>query len=82
MYRTGDLVCRLLGGGLVHIGRNDRQIKLHGLRIKLGEIEAALEQIPGTPVEGDRVLCGRSLDSRVDRQRGTPRFAMRLPTFA
>ena len=58
MYRTGDLVGRLLDGGLMHIGRNDRQIKLHGLRIELGEIESALEQIPGTPVEGDRLLCG------------------------
>ena len=47
MYRTGDLVGRLLDGGLMHIGRNDRQIKLHGLRIELGEIESALEQIPG-----------------------------------
>jgi len=47
MYRTGDLVRRLPDGSLVHLGRNDRQIKLRGYRIELGEIEAALEQIPG-----------------------------------
>jgi amino acid adenylation domain-containing protein len=47
MYRTGDLVRRLPDGSLVHLGRNDRQIKLRGFRIELGEIEAALEQISG-----------------------------------
>jgi amino acid adenylation domain-containing protein len=47
MYRTGDLVRRLPDGSLVHLGRNDRQIKLRGFRIELGEIEAALEKIPG-----------------------------------
>jgi amino acid adenylation domain-containing protein len=47
MYRTGDLVRRLPDGSLVHLGRNDRQIKLRGFRIELGEIEAALEQTAG-----------------------------------
>ncbi|MFC4126380.1 non-ribosomal peptide synthetase [Nocardia rhizosphaerae] len=42
MYRTGDLVRRLASGALTYLGRTDVQLKLHGLRIEPGEIEAAL----------------------------------------
>ena len=41
-YRTGDLV-RLDNNGLLHyLGRQDHQIKLHGQRIELEEIERCL----------------------------------------
>ncbi|UJR22123.1 hypothetical protein I4U23_025187, partial [Adineta vaga] len=41
-YRTGDLV-RIDDNGLLHyIGRKDFQIKLHGQRIEIGEIEQCL----------------------------------------
>jgi arthrofactin-type cyclic lipopeptide synthetase C len=42
MYRSGDLVRRRADGELEFLGRNDFQVKLHGLRIELGEIEACL----------------------------------------
>jgi acyl-coenzyme A synthetase/AMP-(fatty) acid ligase/aryl carrier-like protein len=42
MYRTGDLVRYLPSGQLEFIGRSDRQIKLHGYRIELPEIETHL----------------------------------------
>jgi acyl-CoA synthetase (AMP-forming)/AMP-acid ligase II len=45
-YRTGDRV-RAEGGELVHLGRLDNQIKIHGYRVELGEIEAALRRHPG-----------------------------------
>ncbi|MGW5452861.1 amino acid adenylation domain-containing protein [Nocardia sp. NPDC003979] len=46
MYRTGDLVRRLPTGELTYLGRTDVQLKLHGLRIEPGEIEAALRAHP------------------------------------
>ena len=39
MYKTGDLVIRHFDGNLEFIGRDDGQVKLHGLRIELKEVE-------------------------------------------
>ncbi|WP_414445215.1 amino acid adenylation domain-containing protein [Burkholderia sp. 22PA0106] len=47
MYRTGDLVRAGAGGALEFVGRADRQLKLNGYRIDLGEVEAALAALPG-----------------------------------
>ncbi|GAA2595225.1 non-ribosomal peptide synthetase [Actinomadura fulvescens] len=45
-YRSGDLV-RADPEGLVFVGRADEQIKLGGRRVELGEIDAALQALPG-----------------------------------
>lgn len=46
MYRTGDYGCRLPDGSIEYLGRRDDQVKLNGIRIETGEIEAALNGHP------------------------------------
>uniref|UniRef100_UPI000F03E2B5 non-ribosomal peptide synthetase n=1 Tax=Pseudomonas viridiflava TaxID=33069 RepID=UPI000F03E2B5 len=46
LYRSGDLVRQRADGQLEFLGRNDFQVKLHGLRIELGEIGARLSAHP------------------------------------
>jgi amino acid adenylation domain-containing protein len=41
-YLMGDVGRLVPDGGLVHLGRGDRRVKIRGNRIELGEIEAAL----------------------------------------
>ncbi|HEX2903161.1 MAG TPA: Pls/PosA family non-ribosomal peptide synthetase [Jatrophihabitans sp.] len=65
-YRSGDLVS-FDGTGLLFAGRADEQVKLGGRRIELGEIDAALQALPGvagaaaavrTTKAGNQVLVG------------------------
>ncbi|HEX6355468.1 amino acid adenylation domain-containing protein [Actinophytocola sp.] len=67
LYKTGDLVRRRPDGLIQFVGRVDDQVKLRGLRVEVGEIEAALTSHPGvaqavvimTPdAGGDKQLVG------------------------
>lgn len=42
LYMTGDIVRRNADGLLVYLGRRDGQVKISGVRIELGEVEAHL----------------------------------------
>ncbi|MGG5172213.1 Pls/PosA family non-ribosomal peptide synthetase [Pseudarthrobacter sp. J1738] len=65
-YRSGDLV-RCENAGLIFQGRADEQVKLGGRRIELGEIDSALQSLPGlagaaaavkTSAAGNQILVG------------------------
>lgn len=58
-YRSGDLV-RAEPEGLLFLGRADEQIKLGGRRIELGEVDAALQALPGVAGAAAAVRTARS----------------------
>lgn len=62
-YRSGDLARRREDGNLEFLGRKDTQVKVNGVRIELGDIEAALEQQPGV---AEAVVVGRTLPAVSD----------------
>lgn len=47
MYKTGDYAYWLPDGNIAFLGRMDEQVKIHGYRIELQEIENLLTQQPG-----------------------------------
>ncbi|WP_185981923.1 non-ribosomal peptide synthetase [Skermania sp. ID1734] len=48
LYRTGDLVCRRADDSLGFVSRvDDAQVKIRGVRVELGEIEATVRGLAG-----------------------------------
>jgi len=56
LYRTGDIVRWNPDGSISFIGRGDGQVKVRGFRVELGEIENALNDLPGVK---DKVVVAR-----------------------
>ena len=46
LYKSGDVARYLPDGNIEFLGRSDRQVKIHGFRIELEEVEAILRQHP------------------------------------
>ncbi|WP_210559034.1 MULTISPECIES: non-ribosomal peptide synthetase [unclassified Pseudomonas] len=71
LYRTGDLARYNNHGELEFLGRNDFQIKLRGLRLEPGEIEARLIEHPAirqavVMVRDERLVAWYSLRAGID----------------
>ncbi|WP_153411819.1 Pls/PosA family non-ribosomal peptide synthetase [Nocardia macrotermitis] len=88
-YRSGDLV-RFDGAGLLFLGRADDQVKIGGRRIELGEIDTALQNLPGvsgaacavrTTKAGNKILVGylASANPDFDVQAARAQLAEQLP---
>ncbi|MGW0173434.1 Pls/PosA family non-ribosomal peptide synthetase [Rhodococcus sp. NPDC003322] len=88
-YRSGDLV-RLEPGGLLFQGRADDQVKIGGRRIELGEVDNALQNLPGvagaaaavrTTASGHAILVGylASTDPDFDLAAARAHLSEQLP---
>lgn len=77
MYRTGDLVRIRDDGEIMFLGRADHQVKLRGVRLELGEVEA---QVASNPIVRDAVVLLREFGE--DDQRLVTYVTLRtgLPT--
>ncbi|MFI9111821.1 amino acid adenylation domain-containing protein [Streptomyces venezuelae] len=72
MYRTGDLVRRRADGAVEYLGRTDRQVKIRGNRVELGEIETALAALPGVARAAVTVRDGALVGYAVPAPGATP----------
>jgi amino acid adenylation domain-containing protein len=61
MYRTGDLGRRDEAGQLLFVGRIDRQLKIRGVRVEPGDIEAVLRSHPAVKASA---VIGRQSDDQ------------------
>ncbi|MEU3721339.1 amino acid adenylation domain-containing protein [Streptomyces sp. NPDC031705] len=64
-YRTGDLARWRHDGTLEILGRADRQVKLRGNRIELGEVESAAEGFPGVTAAAAVIVGDPTADGRL-----------------
>jgi amino acid adenylation domain-containing protein len=93
LYKSGDRVRRLRNGAVEYLGRTDFQVKVRGIRVELGEIEAVLSVHPAVAqavvVTGDEPTGGKGLvayvvlqaDADVTPQMLRAFLAERLPPY-
>ncbi|NYH15876.1 non-ribosomal peptide synthetase [Paraburkholderia bryophila] len=65
LYRTGDLCRQRPDGTFDYLGRLDQQLKIRGVRVEPGEVEAALRQVAGI---GDALVIAHSGAAQAEPQ--------------
>jgi amino acid adenylation domain-containing protein len=87
-YGSGDLARELPSGEFEYIGRIDRQVKLRGFRVELGEVEAALLSHPAVAAAAVELRDERLVAHLVPARRAAPSLdelrgwlAERLPGY-
>lgn len=87
MYKTGDRGYWSSAGNIICLGRNDRQIKLHGFRLDLGDVESRIAQ--GLPqieaisvIEDDSHLVCFIQPVGLDKLKVKKEIAVLLPNYA
>ncbi len=89
-YRSGDLAQWTQEGEIRFRGRVDNQVKLRGLRVELGEIEAAIDGFPGVSTsivlvkgsESDQFLTAYFTGAEtIDKAALTKHLSQRLPYY-
>lgn len=76
LYRTGDAAIRQVDGSLRLLGRIDRQVKIAGKRVELGEIEAEVRssvcpearEVAAVVQDGERVVAFVVVESPFPRR--------------
>ncbi|MEV0161795.1 amino acid adenylation domain-containing protein [Nonomuraea fuscirosea] len=56
LYDTGDLARWRPDGEIEYLGRSDHQVKIRGMRVEPGEVEAALAALPGVRAAAVRAI--------------------------
>ncbi len=74
-YKSGDIVRRTVSGELEYVGRVDNQIKIHGFRIEIEEIEKVIQNQPGVKnaiVVANDIGSDKRLVCFIEAQRDIP----------
>lgn len=86
-FRTGDFGRWNATGELEFLGRRDNQIQVHGNRVELGEVEAALAAIPGVdagvvvPIQAPAIAAGYVTKTGLSPGQVRRALAMHLPGY-
>jgi amino acid adenylation domain-containing protein len=80
-YRTGDLARVQPDGELVYLGRRDHQVKIHGVRVELAEVEWGLRRCPGVQDAVAVVHEGELFAFYLGERQPAPALVDELSTF-
>ncbi len=88
VYKTGDLAYYLPDGNVVLSGRIDNQVKFHGVRIEMSEIETSLIKYPGvdsaavilhTDGDKDELVCFFTAEKSISSDEVKEYLSLYLP---